>query len=70
MTEIRKELRANKPHQCENAYPQRDAHDWSRGVIEPGETYVRLSLTPNDDMVSNTKWLHARWCYTCAEVYR
>jgi hypothetical protein len=38
-------------------------------VIEPGDRYRRYAVTPGDDEVNNTGWVHGCECVACAEMH-
>jgi len=64
---IRTPRRARKPYRCENNYPPEDAFLYGHPDIKPGDTYVRLALTPHDNEIGNVGWWVARYCRPCAE---
>ena len=68
MTQILANRKARKPYLCENSYPDSDAFLYGHPEIQPGDTYLRIALTPHDYEISNSGWRTARYCRACADA--
>jgi len=67
MSQINTPRRARKPYRCDNEYPASDAYLYGHPDIKPGDTYVRLALTPDDNEIGNVGWWTVRYCQPCAD---